>query len=114
MAMPGASAALALAGEEPIGFALLRRAADEAEIISIGIRPIAQRRGIARKLIAHEAARLAELGAGSLFIEVAGSNMAARALYAACGFSEAGRRRDYYETREGREDAIVMRKALLP
>jgi tRNA threonylcarbamoyl adenosine modification protein YeaZ/ribosomal-protein-alanine acetyltransferase len=114
MAMPGASAALALKGDEPIGFALLRLAADEAEIISIGIRPIAQRRGIAKKLVAHEAARLAELGAGSLFIDVAVSNIAARALYAACGFSEAGRRRDYYENRGEREDAIVMRKALLP
>ena len=114
MAMPGASAALALAGDEPIGFALLRLAADEAEIISIGTRPITQRRGIARKLIAYEAARLAALGAKSLFIEVARSNAAARALYAACGFSEGGRRRDYYESRGGREDAIVMRKALLP
>ncbi len=114
MAMPGATAALALAGEEPIGFALFRRAADEAEIITIGTRPLAQRRGIARKLIAYEAARLKALGAKSLFIEVAGSNAAARALYAACGFSEAGSRRDYYESRGGREDAIVMRKALVP
>jgi ribosomal-protein-alanine N-acetyltransferase len=97
-----------------LGFALLRRAADEAEIITIGTRPLAQRRGIARKLIAHAAARLAALGATSLFIEVAGSNAAARALYAACGFAEAGRRRDYYESRAGREDAIVMRKALVP
>ncbi|MGQ0484763.1 MAG: tRNA (adenosine(37)-N6)-threonylcarbamoyltransferase complex dimerization subunit type 1 TsaB [Hyphomicrobiales bacterium] len=114
MAMPGATAALALAGDEPIGFALLRRAADEAEIVSIATRPSAQRRGIAGKLIAHQAARLAALGARALFIEVAHSNAAARALYAACGFSEAGRRPDYYESRAGREDAIVMRKALVP
>ncbi len=114
MAMPGAFATLALERDEPLGFALLRRAADEAEIITIGTRPLAQRRGIARKLIAHAAARLAALGATSLFIEVAGSNAAARALYAACGFAEAGRRRDYYEGRAGREDAIVMRKALVP
>lgn len=111
MAMPGAIAALALAGGEPVGFTLLRRAADEAEIIAIGTRPPVQRRGIAGKLIAHAAARLAALGVASLFIEVADSNEAARVLYAACGFVEAGRRRDYYK---GREDAIVMRKAIAP
>jgi len=114
MAMPGASTLLALEGDEPLGFVLLRRAADEAEIISIGTRPFARRRGIAAKLIAQAAARLAALGVASLFIEAAGSNEAALALYAACGFIEAGRRRDYYERRGGREDAIVMRKAIAP
>ncbi len=114
MAMPGAFAALALAKDEPVGLALLRRATDEAEIITIGTRPVARRRGIAGKLIAHEAARLAVLGVASLFIEVADSNEAARTLYGACGFVEAGRRRNYYERRGGREDAIVMRKAIAP
>lgn len=111
LAMPGAFATLALAGGEPVGFTLLRRAADEAEIIAIGTRPPVQRRGIAGKLIAHAATRLAALGVASLFIEVADSNEAARVLYTACGFVEAGRRRDYYK---GREDAIVMRKAIAP
>jgi tRNA threonylcarbamoyladenosine biosynthesis protein TsaB len=111
MAMPGASATLALERDEPLGFALLRRVSDEAEIITIGTRLFAQRRGIAGRLIAYEARRLAALGVVALFIEVASSNAAAQALYAACGFSEAGRRRDYYK---GREDAIVMRKAIAP
>ena len=113
MAAPGAAAGLALDAGEPVGFALLRRAADEAEIISIGTRPFAQRRGIARGLIAAETGVLARLGVTKLFLEVAASNISARALYAACGFSEAGTRRDYYgRAHGGREDAIVMRKEI--
>jgi ribosomal-protein-alanine N-acetyltransferase len=33
-------------------------------------------------------------------------------LYARCGFVEIGRRRGYYRARDGREDAIVMRRVL--
>ncbi|MGZ8155124.1 MAG: ribosomal protein S18-alanine N-acetyltransferase, partial [Burkholderiales bacterium] len=45
------------------------------------------------------------------FLEVRPSNTAARALYARSGFSEIGRRRDYYPAQEGREDAVVMELA---
>jgi tRNA threonylcarbamoyladenosine biosynthesis protein TsaB len=47
MAMPGAAAALALEQNKPLGFILSRSAADEAEIITIAVRPEAQRRGVA-------------------------------------------------------------------
>lgn len=101
MAMPGAATFVAFKAEEPVGFLLLRRAADEAEIITLGTRPFAQRRGVAKSLInrCH--------GMKHLFIEVAASNTAARALYAACGFAEAGLRRGYYARGA---DAIIMRR----
>ena len=51
MAMPGALSFLAVEGGEPLAFLLARRAADEAEILSIGTRPFARRRGIAKKLM---------------------------------------------------------------
>jgi ribosomal-protein-alanine N-acetyltransferase len=50
-------------------------------------------------------------GAGALFLEVAGANAAARALYARMGFRDVGRRRRYYA--DG-TDALVMRAALNP
>jgi tRNA threonylcarbamoyl adenosine modification protein YeaZ/ribosomal-protein-alanine acetyltransferase len=113
MAMPGASASLALEIDEPVGFSLIRRAAGEAEIITIGTRPFAQRRGVAKALIEAQSKFLAAQGIALLFIEVAASNSAARALYESAGFAAAGNRRNYYERDGGRrEDAIVMRKEL--
>jgi len=53
--------------------------------------------------------RAAALGAERMFLEVAEGNVAARALYARAGFSEAGRRRGYYSRNDGsREDALVL------
>jgi tRNA threonylcarbamoyladenosine biosynthesis protein TsaB len=112
LAMPGAEAVLALEAEEPVGFLLTRRAADEAEIITIATRPGARRRGIGRQLLSHHLNDLAARGVNHMFLEVAASNAAAIALYAASGFTEVGRRKAYYQRPEGREDAIVMRRGL--
>ncbi|WP_206530264.1 tRNA (adenosine(37)-N6)-threonylcarbamoyltransferase complex dimerization subunit type 1 TsaB [Nordella sp. HKS 07] len=113
MAMPGALSFLAVEGGEPLAFLLARRAADEAEILSIGTRPFARRRGIAKKLMSHLAHELRQAGLAQLFIEVAADNAAARALYAEQDFAVTGRRKAYYEKPGGkREDAVVMMKAL--
>lgn len=113
MAMPGAAAYLALEGDEPVAFLLARRAAGEAEILTIGTRPFARRRGMARRLMLHLAHELREAGLAQLFIEVAAGNTAARALYEQDDFAVTGRRKAYYEKPGGRrEDAIVMMKAL--
>lgn len=113
MAMPGARAYLAVAGDEPVAFLLARQAAGEAEILTIGTRPFARRRGIAKKLMSRLADDLRQAGMTQLFIEVAADNGAARALYAEQDFAVTGRRKAYYEKPGGkREDAIVMMKAL--
>jgi tRNA threonylcarbamoyl adenosine modification protein YeaZ len=116
MALPGAVALLgfaATAPDRPAGFALARRAADEAEIISIGTVPAFRRRGIARRLVGGLADRLIGTGTRALFIEVAAGNKAARALYQSLGFAPAGLRKGYYAQSAGpEEDAVVMRLAL--
>ncbi len=115
IAMPGAAAALSLSGGEPVGFILTRVAAGEAEIVTIGTRPLARRRGIARALINHQFTEFKPRGVKACFIEVAASNTDARALYASCGFLETAVRRGYYQRpNRSREDAIVMRKELAP
>ena len=112
--MPGAVALIASQGGEPCAFALARRAADEAEIIAIGTRPFARRRGAAALLINELVSRMAESGARSLFIEAASGNEAAQALYRRGGFEAQGVRRGYYQRLGGeREDALVMRRALV-
>lgn len=116
MGLPGAVALFAFAPPEadrPAGFAIARRAADEAEIISIGTAPPFRRRGVATRLLGRLTDMLAGVGVRSLFIEVAAGNDAARALYEAAGFTAAGVRPGYYARRGGEaEDAIVMRLVL--
>lgn len=115
LAMPGTTAVIAVEAGEPIAFALFRQAADEAEIITIGTRPFARQRGLGKSLIERQLVELSSHGVRSAFLEVAKSNTAAQALYRACGFTEVGLRRGYYERASGpREDAIVMRRDHAP
>ena len=95
--------------EAPDGFILMRTVADEAEILTLAVRPAARRRGIGADLIARGAAGAAARGATRLFLEVADDNAAARALYARAGFAEAGRRPRYYARADGsRRDALLL------
>ncbi|MNE73850.1 ribosomal-protein-alanine N-acetyltransferase [compost metagenome] len=83
--------------------------ADEAEILTLAVRPSARRSGLGARLVEAAVVRAAALGAERMFLEVAGDNAAARALYARAGFHEAGRRRGYYARADGsREDALVL------
>jgi tRNA threonylcarbamoyl adenosine modification protein YeaZ/ribosomal-protein-alanine acetyltransferase len=113
MSSPGVVATVALESGEPLGFLLTRQAADEAEIITIGTKPTARRRGIAKRLIDHQLAEFPARGVAQVFLEVAEPNHAARALYQSLGFAEAGRRRGYYKRADGSvEDALLLRRAL--
>lgn len=95
--------------EAPDGFILMRTVADEAEILTLAVRPAARRRGIGADLVARGAAGAAARGATRLFLEVADDNAAARALYARAGFAEAGRRPRYYARADGsRRDALLL------
>ena len=114
MRMPGAATLVAFEQGEPAAFVMTRRAADEAEIITITTRVQFQRRGIARQLLTRQLSDLEAQGVRQVFLEVAASNAAALGLYQAMGFAEAGRRKGYYERQQGREDAIVMRRELSP
>jgi len=91
------------------GFVIGQIAADEAEILSIGVAPEWQRRGIARRMVEGlvRAARRAEVK--RLFLEVAADNMAAVKLYRGLGFAAVNRRKDYYR-RPGSQpvDGVVL------
>jgi ribosomal-protein-alanine N-acetyltransferase len=106
LAQPGTAAFLAEQSGRLLGFVLLRRAAGEAEILSLGVDPSARRQGLARRLLA---AGEAWLGAGGarLFLEVASGNAPALALYRRLGFRQVGRREKYYA--DG-GDALVLRR----
>ncbi|MCB1490614.1 MAG: GNAT family N-acetyltransferase [Rhodobiaceae bacterium] len=92
---------------------MLQIAADEAEIVDIAVAPSHRRKGHAQTLIAHAVASLPRDGVRVLHLEVDEANTGARALYAASGFVETGRRAAYYRRPDGtRGDAVLMRLAL--
>lgn len=111
LAHDGARAFVGEIGErrEAAGFVLGRVAVEEAEILTLAVSPGERRRGFGRALVAALVLSLARDGAARLFLEVAASNAAARALYGGMGFAEAGRRKGYYQRANGRpEDALIL------
>ena len=115
LAHPGSIALLAGAGlPRQIGaFALAQAAADEAEILTIGVAAPWQRMGVGTKLIDGIKRAAVRAGALKIFLDVAESNTAAIALYEKNGFSEVGRREGYYAKPDGtKEDAIQLRNVL--
>ena len=78
---------------------------DELHITLVAVAPDQQRRGLGRQVLAALLAAGHQQGARHATLEVAAGNTAARALYRAAGFREAGRRRGYY--RNG-DDALIQ------
>jgi len=112
---PGAKGFIARVGTPPeaAGFILGRVAADEAEILSLGVRADRRRRGLAARLLGSMRRAAKRARARTIYLEVAASNGAALSFYARRGFRACGRRASYYR-RAGRaaEDALVLSLAL--
>jgi len=95
------------------GFALLRHVAGEAEILTIGVLPACRGNRLAEALLRAAVDLLIVQQVTELFIEVDELNQPAQALYRRFGFVECGRRRGYYQHRDGsRSDALAMRIVL--
>jgi ribosomal-protein-alanine N-acetyltransferase len=99
-------------GAGTAGFILCRRAATEAEVLTLAVRPACRRRGMGRALVSAALAAAAASGVERLLLEVAEDNGGARALYADSGFRPVGRRRRYYRDATGRAvDALLLAAA---
>ena len=84
---------------------------DELHITVVAVDPAFRRRGLGRGVLAGLLAHGQAAGARHATLEVAAPNGAARGLYAAAGFQEAGIRRAYY--RNG-DDALIQWLKLAP
>jgi len=93
------------------GYLVALDAADEGEILNLAVAPGGRRHGIGRALVDHALDSLARRGVRQVYLEVRESNAPARALYAAHGFREVGRRAQYY--RRPVEDAVILRAAIV-
>jgi ribosomal-protein-alanine N-acetyltransferase len=95
------------------GFIMSRRAADEAEILSIAVRERQRGTGLGRALLDLHLRRLAGEGARTVFLEVDETNIPAIRLYRRAGFREVGRRPNYYPRTDGvSSTALVLRRDL--
>ena len=97
-------------GGDVAGYAIAHAAADEGEILNLGVSPAHRRCGVGSQLVRAMIAALAARGVRAVYLEVRESNVAARELYDRLGFREMGRRSRYY--RRPVEDAILLRAAI--
>jgi [ribosomal protein S18]-alanine N-acetyltransferase len=113
MKVPGFFGRIGWFQNEPVGFALALALAKEAEILSLGVVPGNRRAGAGTALLVSICLEAQRLGVERVVLEVAVDNKAARALYAAHGFSEVGRRRNYYYRAGCLVDALILHIALV-
>jgi ribosomal-protein-alanine N-acetyltransferase len=94
-----------------LAFLMIRRAVDEAEILSLATSPAYRRNGLAGQLLQRMLEILLQQGITRLFLEVQHDNHAALRLYEQAGFRQIARRRDYYRHADGSfHDALVMER----
>jgi ribosomal-protein-alanine N-acetyltransferase len=90
-----------------LGYSILAMGVGEAHILNICVAPTEQGQGIGRKMM-ENLIEVARGRAETMFLEVRPSNTAAIALYENMGFNEIGVRKGYYQSENGREDAIML------
>ena len=80
----------------------------EADMMNLAVLPAYRRTGIGENLVRVLIGRLSDNAVTSLTLEVRASNAGAIALYEKLGFSQVGRRPNYYKN--PKEDALILRK----
>jgi [ribosomal protein S18]-alanine N-acetyltransferase len=98
------------------GFILYTLAAGEGEILTVATSPQWRRYGIGEMLVKAALSHLSAERAEAMFLEVGDSNNAALSLYKKHGFTEVGKRQNYYNVATGPNTgatALVMRRDLL-
>ena len=98
----------AVEGEQVAGYIGSQTVMDESDMMNVAVHPDFRRKGIAEALVNALVEVLKSKGSRCLTLEVRASNVPAITLYEKLGFSEIGRRKNYY--RNPREDALILRK----
>ena len=80
----------------------------ETDMMNVAVHPDHRNQGIATALIVGLVEELRRQGSHCLTLEVRASNETAIRVYERLGFTELGRRKNYY--RNPREDALILRK----
>ena len=83
---------------------------EDAEILTLCVSPEYRRQGIAVQMIEKMCEYMKNFQVASLFLEVNVNNTPAIKLYEKCGFVKVGTRKNYYKTKQGRQDALILKK----
>jgi ribosomal-protein-alanine N-acetyltransferase len=112
---PAATSFVATLGgpTDVIGFIIGQIAADESEILTIGVDPERQRHGVGKLLVQGLMRAVQRAEVRRMFLDVATDNMPALTLYSKMGFVPAGVRTAYYQ-RPGAPpvDAVTMARTV--
>jgi ribosomal-protein-alanine N-acetyltransferase len=93
---------------ETVGFVVYSTVLDEASIYNLAVHSDYQGRGFGQRLLTGALDRMRRIGATRCLLEVRQSNTIARRLYEGADFTLDGVRKNYYPTKGGREDAMLM------
>jgi ribosomal-protein-alanine N-acetyltransferase len=100
-------------GHTLIAYSILMPVLDEIHLLNLTVAPEFQRRGWGKEMLMLSLRMAASVLHGqSILLEVRPSNTAALRLYEAHGFKKIGLRKQYYPAHNGREDALILRRAL--
>ena len=99
---------VAVEGDEVIGYVGSQTVLGWTDMMNVAVHPDHRRKGIGEKLVLALEDALKAQESTCLTLEVRASNEPAKSLYEKLGFSEVGRRKNYY--RNPKEDALIMRK----
>ena len=94
--------------DKVVGYVGSQSVMGEADMMNVAIDERYRGRGIAKNLILNLIERLKSNEVYSLTLEVRASNVAAIGLYNGLGFSQVGRRPNYYSN--PKEDALILRR----
>ena len=97
---------------ELVAYGVMAVGAGESHILNLCVRPQFQGLGYGRAMLEHLLELAAVHNADTAFLEVRPTNFSAIRLYMNAGFNEVGVRRNYYPAKCGREDALIMARAL--
>lgn len=101
------------AAAQLLGYFLIMEAVDEAHLLNISVAAPMQGVGVGRLLLDHAVALSRKRHMQIMLLEVRVSNLRALHVYRRYGFTEIGRRKNYYPADQlTREDAIVMSLSL--
>ena len=84
----------------------------ECHLLTLCVHPDFQRQGYGRKIFGLLLGQAYKFDAAEGFLEVRVGNDSAIALYRSMGFAVVGERKNYYPGKEGRQDALIMARAL--
>lgn len=97
-----------LQDDQIVGFAILLVVLDEITLMDIAVSSVWRGQGAGKCLLGLVIKRCLQRNASSCFLEVRESNTVAQKLYFNQGFTLLERRKGYYPTSTGREDALMM------